>query len=70
VPIPGQPKSRPTRTLTFPCHSELQNKHGMLNHENLIFYNLIADWKYQFISIFAPAPIIGGYRFAARSAVT
>ena len=34
--------------LAFACHSELQTKHGIYNHENLVFDGLIADKKYQF----------------------
>src|SRR5712671_6275469 len=49
----------PDKSLAFPCHSELQTKHGILNHENLIFDDLIADRKYQFVFIFTPAPIKG-----------
>jgi kynurenine formamidase len=49
----------PDKSLAFPCHSELQTKHGILNHENLIFDELIADRKYQFVFIFTPAPIKG-----------
>jgi kynurenine formamidase len=49
----------PDKSLAFPCHSELQTKHGILNHENLIFDELIADRKYQFVFIFSPAPIKG-----------
>jgi kynurenine formamidase len=49
----------PDKSLAFPCHSELQTKHGIFNHENLTFDDLIADRKYQFVFIFAPAPIKG-----------
>ncbi len=49
----------PAKSLAFPCHSELQTKHGILNHENLVFDDLIADKKYQFVFIFTPAPIKG-----------
>lgn len=34
-------------------------KHGILNHENLIFDELIADKKYQFVYCFTPSPIKG-----------
>jgi hypothetical protein len=40
-------------------HAELQTKHGIHSHENLIFDELIADKKYQFVYCFAPAPIKG-----------
>ena len=49
----------PDKTLAFPVHAELQTKHGILNHENLVFDELIADRKYQFLFIFVPAPIKG-----------
>jgi kynurenine formamidase len=49
----------PDKSLAFPVHAELQTKHGILNHENLIFDELIADRKYQFAFIFVPAPIKG-----------
>jgi hypothetical protein len=37
----------------------LQTKHGIFNHENLTFDDLIVDRKYQFVFIFAAAPIKG-----------
>lgn len=45
--------------LAFACHSQLQTKHGIYNHENLIFDSLIADKKYQFVYVFVPVPIVG-----------
>ena len=45
--------------VAFVVHAELQTKHGILNHENLIFDELIADKKYQFVYCFTPAPIKG-----------
>ena len=39
----------PDKTLAFVVHAELQTKHGIHNHENLIFDELIADKKYQFV---------------------
>ena len=47
----------PDKGLAFPVHSELQTKHGIVNHENLVFDDLIADRKYQFVFIFPPTPI-------------
>jgi len=35
----------PDKGLAFPVHSELQTKHGIVNHENLVFDELIADRK-------------------------
>jgi kynurenine formamidase len=49
----------PDKSLAFVVHSELQTKYGIHNHENLIFDELIADKKYQFVYCFAPAPIKG-----------
>ena len=49
----------PDKTLAFPVHAHLQTKHGILNHENLVFDDLIKDGKYQFVFIFSPAPIKG-----------
>ena len=49
----------PDKTLAFAVHMTLQTKHGILNHENLAFDDLVADKKYQFVYIFAPLPIVG-----------
>jgi kynurenine formamidase len=49
----------PDKTLAFIVHAELQTKLGIVNHENLVFDDLIADRKYQFVYIFSPAPIKG-----------
>lgn len=49
----------PDKNLAFPVHGELQTKHGILNHENLVFDELIAERKYQFVYIFTPSPIKG-----------
>jgi kynurenine formamidase len=49
----------PDKNLIFPVHGELIAKNGIYNHENLDFTGLIADGKYQFLYIFAPAPIKG-----------
>ena len=49
----------PDKGLAFICHQELQTKLGIVNHENLVFDELIADKKYQFVFIFAPTPIKG-----------
>src|SRR5215472_14998624 len=38
----------PDKSLAFVVHAELQTKHGIHNHENLIFDELIAEKKYQF----------------------
>jgi len=49
----------PDKNLAFVVHAELQTKHGILNHENLVFDELIAERKYQFVYIFTPSPIKG-----------
>ena len=49
----------PDKNLAFVVHGELQTKHGILNHENLVFDELIADRKYQFVYMFTPSPIKG-----------
>ncbi|EWY41731.1 cyclase [Skermanella stibiiresistens SB22] len=49
----------PDKNLAFPVHVELQTKHGILNHENLVFDDLIADRKYQFVYIFSPMALKG-----------
>jgi hypothetical protein len=33
--------------------------HGIYNHENLEFDDLISDKKYQFVYVFSPVPITG-----------
>jgi hypothetical protein len=40
-------------------HGELITKHGIFNHENLQFDELIKDRKYQFVYVFSPAPMKG-----------
>lgn len=49
----------PDKSLAFAVHAELQTKHGILNHENLIFDELVAAKKYQFVYSFTPSPIKG-----------
>jgi kynurenine formamidase len=49
----------PDKELAFAVHAELITKHGIFNHENLSFEELIRDKKYQFVYIFSPAPIKG-----------
>lgn len=49
----------PDPKLAFPVHGELITKHGIFNHENLQFDELIKDRKYQFVYIFSPAPMKG-----------
>ena len=49
----------PDKGLAFVVHAHLQTKHGILNHENLNFDELIAEGKYQFVYVFTPSPIKG-----------
>ena len=49
----------PDKSLAFVVHAELQTKHGIHNHENLVFDELIADRKYQFVYVFTVVPIKG-----------
>jgi kynurenine formamidase len=49
----------PDKSLAFPVHGEVICKHGIFNHENMVFDALIADNKYQFVYVFTPAPIKG-----------
>ena len=46
-------------SLVYPVHGELLAKHGIHNHENLVFDELLADRKYQFVYVFVPVPIKG-----------
>ena len=47
------------KSLAFPVHGELLTKHGIFNHENLVFDGLLAERKYQFMYVFVPVPIKG-----------
>ena len=49
----------PDPTLAYPLHGELLAKNGIFNHENLVFDELLADRKYQFMYVFVPVPIKG-----------
>ena len=49
----------PDKTLAFAVHMTLQTKHGILNHENMVFDGLVADKKYQFVYSFTPVPMTG-----------
>jgi len=56
---PTEVVPNPDPSLAFPVHGELITKHGIFNHENMIFDELIADGKYRFVYIFAPTPVKG-----------
>ena len=49
----------PDPSLANPVHAELLTKNGIFNHENLVFDELLADRKYQFMYVFVPVPIKG-----------
>lgn len=49
----------PDGSLAFPVLGELLAKHGILNHGSLVFDELIADRKYQFVYVFVPVPFKG-----------
>ncbi len=55
VEVTPNPDSR----LVSPVHGELITRHGIFNHENLVFDSLLADRKYQFVYVFVPVPIKG-----------
>ena len=55
--VEAVPNSDPS--LAFPVHGELLTKNGIFNHENLVFDELLADRKYQFMYVFVPVPIKG-----------
>jgi hypothetical protein len=45
--------------VAFPVHGHLLTKHGIVNHENLFFDEVIADGKFRFVYMFTPMPIKG-----------
>jgi kynurenine formamidase len=49
----------PDASLAYPVHGELLAKNGIFNHENLVFDELVADRKYQFMYVFVPVPLKG-----------
>lgn len=49
----------PDKRLAFPVHAELITKHGIFNHENLFFDELIKERKFQFVYIFSTTPMKG-----------
>jgi kynurenine formamidase len=57
---PTEVVPNPDSKLAFVVHNELITRHGIFNHENMRFDDLIADRKYQFVYVFSPVPIKGG----------
>jgi kynurenine formamidase len=49
----------PNPDLAFAVHNELITKHGIFNHENLDFGQLLADRVYEFVYVFTPLRIKG-----------
>ncbi len=50
----------PNPDLAFVVHNELITKHGIFNHENLDFTDLLNDKVSEFVYVFAPLRIKGG----------
>jgi kynurenine formamidase len=50
----------PNPDLAFVVHNELITKHGIFNHENLDFTDLLRDKVSEFVYVFAPLRIKGG----------
>jgi kynurenine formamidase len=50
----------PNADLAFVVHNELITKHGIFNHENLDFSELIKDRVSEFVYVFSPLRIKGG----------
>ena len=49
----------PNADLAFVVHNELITKHGIYNHENLDFTELLGDGVYEFVYVFAPLRMKG-----------
>jgi kynurenine formamidase len=49
----------PNADMAFVVHNELITKHGIYNHENLDFAELLADRVYEFVYVFAPLRMKG-----------
>ncbi len=49
----------PDPEVAFPVHAHLLTKHGIVNHENLFFDEVIADGKFRFVYMFTAMPIKG-----------
>jgi kynurenine formamidase len=56
---PTEVVPNPNPDLAFVVHNELITKHGIYNHENLTFDELITDKVYEFVYVFAPVPMKG-----------
>ncbi|PYM64651.1 MAG: hypothetical protein DMD79_06090 [Candidatus Rokuibacteriota bacterium] len=56
---PTEVVPNPNPDLAFVVHNELITKHGIYNHENLTFDELIADKVYEFVYVFSPVPLKG-----------
>jgi len=49
----------PDKDMAFVVHNELITKHGIFNHENLDFTEVLADKLYEFVYVFSPLRIKG-----------
>ncbi len=56
---PTEVVPNPDPDMAFPVHGHLLTKHGILNHENLFFDEVIANGKFRFVYMFTPMPIKG-----------
>ena len=49
----------PNKDLAFVVHNELITKHGIFNHENLDFSEVLKDKLYEFVYVFSPLRMKG-----------
>jgi kynurenine formamidase len=56
---PSEVVPNPNSDLAFPVHNELITKHGIFNHENLDFTEVLNDRVYEFVYVFAPLRMKG-----------
>ena len=57
---PTEVVPNPNEDLAFVVHNELITKHGIYNHENLDFTEVLRDKLYEFVYVFSPLRIKGG----------
>lgn len=56
---PTEVVPNPDPACAFCIHQHLITRHGIVNQENMIFDDLIADGVYTFMYVYSPAPIKG-----------
>jgi hypothetical protein len=49
----------PDPACAFCVHQHLIARHGLVNQENMVFDELLADGVYTFLYIYSPVPIVG-----------